>query len=135
MKYDILIVDDEEIIIKLVKHLVIKSGLHSNPKGFIGGIDALEYLNALNNSNTTQIILLDINMPNFDGWDFLGILEKSQINVPIHVIIITSSINKSDKEKASLFKMVSSYIEKPVSMQNMEQIKELKFLKSLSENY
>ncbi|MCH7396970.1 response regulator [Belliella sp. DSM 107340] len=133
MKYEILIVDDEKIIIKLVKHLVIKSELHQDPKGFLGGIEALNYLSELEDTSITQIILLDINMPDFDGWDFLDLLEKTQIRIPYHVIIITSSINKSDKQKANLYKCVSGYLEKPVSMENMEEIKNLSRLSNFFE--
>lgn len=128
MKYDILIVDDEDIIIKLVRHLLIKSGLHHDPKGFLSGQEALGYLNNQKDSNNPQIILLDINMPDFDGWDFLDFIPSMGLDFPVYVVIITSSINKSDRIKASQYGLVAGYIEKPVSMQNMEEIKALERL-------
>ncbi len=131
MKYEILIVDDEEIIIKLVRHLLIKSELHQEPKGFHTGHDALAYLKSKKDESATKIILLDINMPEFDGWDFLDMLPKLNLKFPVHVVIITSSINKSDRLKADSYEIVVGYIEKPVSMANMEEIRSLTKLSSL----
>ncbi|SNS69964.1 Response regulator receiver domain-containing protein [Belliella buryatensis] len=131
MKYDILIVDDEDIIIKLVRHLLVKSGLHQDPKGFLSGQDALSFLSDQKDSKEPQIILLDINMPEFDGWDFLETIPTMDLKFPIYVVIITSSINKSDRLKASQYDLVAGYIEKPVSMKNMEEIKALDRLASL----
>lgn len=131
MKYDILIVDDEEIIIKLVRHLILKSQLHEDPKGFLSGMEALNYLSSLNQNPVPQIVLLDINMPDLDGWDFLDLLVKSNFSEHVYVVIITSSINKSDKIKAEQYDIVAGYIEKPVSMKNMEEIRILKKLQSL----
>lgn len=131
MKYDILIVDDEDIIIRLVRHLIIKSNLHVNPKSFLSGQEALRYLSLLNENSIAQIILLDINMPDLDGWDFLDLLIKNNLTKHAYVVIITSSINKSDRLKAEKYDIVAGYIEKPVSMKNMEEIKILEKLKSL----
>ncbi|AFL85134.1 CheY-like receiver domain-containing protein [Belliella baltica DSM 15883] len=134
MRYEVIIVDDEDIIIKLVRHLIIKSDLHQDPKGFLSGQDALEHLSLLNETALPQIILLDINMPDLDGWDFLDFLMKSDLKKNIYVVIITSSINKSDKIKAETYDIVAGHIEKPVSMKNMEEIKNLKSLESLFHN-
>ncbi|GAB2635318.1 response regulator [Belliella aquatica] len=128
MKYDILIVDDEDIIIKLVRHLIVKSNLHGDPKAFLNGQDALEYLSSLKQNTTPQIVLLDINMPDLDGWDFLDLLIKSNFCEHVYVVIITSSINKSDRLRAEKYDIVAGYIEKPVSMNNMEEIKTLEKL-------
>lgn len=128
MKYDILIVDDEDIIIKLVRYLIVKSNLHVDPKAFLSAQDALDYLSTLGKNTTPQIVLLDINMPDLDGWDFLDLLIKSNYSEHVYVVIITSSINKSDRLRAEKYDIVAGYIEKPVSMNNMEEIKTLEKL-------
>ncbi len=66
----------------------------------------------------TTILLLDINMPVLSGWDVLEKFTQMPENIKKHftIYILTSSINKDDKDRAAANPLISAYIEKPMSI-------------------
>jgi len=81
-------------------------------------IKGFEYLaeKYVNTTNLT-VLLLDINMPIWTGWDFLDNFDKldDEIKRQIKIYILSSSIDANDKQRASGNKNVVDYIEKPLS--------------------
>lgn len=59
-----------------------------------------------------DLILLDINMPGMNGWDFLDELCKE--NIQLMVFMLSSSIDPKDFERAKRYEMVKDYIAKPL---------------------
>jgi CheY-like chemotaxis protein len=70
------------------------------------------------------VILLDLIMPDVDGWDFLEMFEnlKGLITREIPVFIITSSVDPKDKLKSERFSVVKGYYQKPLSPATLEAI-------------
>ena len=130
MKYQLIVIDDDYIILMLIKRLVIMSELHLAPISFLNGPDCLDHI-----SNTKDplpvVILLDINMPNFNGWDFLESLDQFAGKVRIHVVMITSSINTADKVKALTYNNVIGYYEKPLTLDTMKAIRSIDLISDL----
>jgi CheY-like chemotaxis protein len=80
-----------------------------------------------NSSTCPELILLDINMPVMDGFEFLKEFEKIQANKqPTYVILLTTSTNNKDIEKAKHFN-VMAYLEKPLTEEKLNQIIESNF--------
>ena len=71
-----------------------------------------------------QIILVDINMPILNGWDFLEAFEKMDADATknVRVYIYTSSIYYKDIEKAKNYKSVIKLITKPLSQEMIDEI-------------
>lgn len=120
-----MIVDDDEIVIALHKIIVEKSGLSPAPESFTGGKEALNYLEEQHQEGHSYLILLDINMPNMSGWDFLDIIQTKSISGHISVIMVTSSIDIKDKEMAEQYKHVIDFVEKPLNFDVCKRIKQL----------
>lgn len=84
---------------------------------------AIEFLKNLAANPETQpslfptVIFLDINMPILDGFQFLAELEKFDYEFVkrLRVIMLTSSINPADQEKALKSKLVSGFLHKPLT--------------------
>ena len=94
-------------------------------------VKAFEYIitEYLNSENLT-ILLLDINMPIWSGWDFLDNFEMldEKIKRQIKIYIISSSIDVSDKHRARQNKNVVDYIEKPLSEKTVFSMLEQKWM-------
>lgn len=121
MDYRVLIIDEHEIDLIILKRTVIKSGIHQNPWLFRSGQEALEHLAAKNIQHSPYLIFLDIHMPLFSGFDFLESLKTLKRNFPIYILIVTSSVEHSDREKSNQYDNVIGFIEKPYTVEEIKQ--------------
>jgi CheY-like chemotaxis protein len=90
------------------------------------GMEALEYLKSKNDTNNIQpeLIFLDINMPQMNGWEFLqeyNRLDKELQSGKI-IMMLTSSKNPDEVRRAMTFSVVSDYISKPLTKEILEDI-------------
>lgn len=115
----ICLIDDDP-----VNTLICSSLLHKLQPGYEVEVfqDASSALRRLAASPTwPELILLDLNMPDLDGWDFLDGLEA--LSRPDHqlppVFILTSSIRNSDRERAASIPAVCGYLPKPLTPQQI----------------
>lgn len=88
-----------------------------------GAVDYL-LLHKKSQQHLPDLILLDIYMPELDGWGFLMEFEKvkDQFIKRIKICIISSSSHPRDIERAKLFPEVSEYIQKPVTMDSLKKV-------------
>jgi CheY-like chemotaxis protein len=125
MNLKILIADDDEVAITIHKTFFRISGLELDPVCFSNGKEVLNYLETNQNYETDYLIFLDINMPVMDAWEFMDEVITHPFADRIYVILVTSSINNSDKEKAMTYKNTIDFIEKPINMNECKRIKSL----------
>lgn len=118
------IIDDDEILVMLVQMQMQKNGAFDSVETFCNGEDALTHLKAeiKANGSLPAFILLDLNMPIMDGWQFLE--EYVQLTLPkeIPVFIATSSIDPKDIEKAKEYTVVKGYVMKPIDQPKLNEI-------------
>lgn len=106
MKKTILIVDDEPTILKLLEFVLSKDYsivLKNN------GYEAIQWLEG---SNKPDLIILDVNMPYFNGPEFLKSIKISGLFSNIPVIVLTGA-NDTDKIRLELSFPVNEIIHKP----------------------
>jgi CheY-like chemotaxis protein len=125
-----LIVDDDEGVLFLHELMLEESNFAEEILPFNDARDALDYLEK-GNGNDHYIVFLDINMPKTNGWDFLNQLEHGRYDPKIYVIMVTSSINQSDRKRAEKFDHVVYYVEKPLDLDMCELLKKMESLKEL----
>ncbi|MCB7482363.1 response regulator [Christiangramia sediminis] len=125
MKKSIYVIDDDEIYQRIIKKLVARADVFQQASFYMNARKALHDLN-FTNSEMPSVILLDINMPVMDGWQFLKELEKSFPNLytQTKIFIVSSSIAYSDKEKINEFPMLSGFLSKPLSVEKLREIGE-----------
>jgi CheY-like chemotaxis protein len=128
MKLEVLIVDDSDVVLFLHTEILAFSELAKSPITATDGKKALEFINQNQNKDTHSLVFLDINMPIMDGWEFLEEIQTREDVNNIHVVMVTSSINSFDKNKASKYKQVIGFFEKPITFEDCLKIKAEKSL-------
>ena len=123
----ILLVDDDEInnfiSIKLIKKAVDNADIKACLNGKFA-IDELSEIQRQDPSKLPDYILLDINMPIMNGWEFLDEYKRIGID-PMgksKIFIISSSVFSNDISKARSYPLVKNFVSKPLSV---EKIKEM----------
>ena len=119
----VLIIDDDSIVLFIQEKMLKKYGVTDAPISFQYAREAIAFLKN-QKSEDIFLILLDINMPGMNGWDFLEEIKEMEISEKAYVFMVTSSIDNYDKEKAKKYKNVVCFIEKPISAENCITIKE-----------
>ncbi|TGD58840.1 response regulator [Flavobacterium humi] len=115
------ILDDDNIFIFVLMKLLAKNENFNRVLEFKNGKDLLETLTN-SEGNIPNVILLDINMPVLDGWQFLEKLEAMPNKDHFNVFIMTSSIDANDIEKSKLFSTVKDFISKPINKEKLDRL-------------
>lgn len=118
-----IIIDDDEIVTFLQRKIVSKTELDPEPYCFKDGQTALDFLMEEAAADISYLIMLDINMPKMDGWEFLQKLKDIPDNDRFYVVMVTSSIDRKDKRDAANDPHVVDFIEKPVSARHCSKLK------------
>lgn len=66
-----------------------------------------------------DLILLDLMMPEMDGWAVLAQLQKDEATSQIPVVVITAKSSESDREFGLNVAGVNAYLMKPVSAREL----------------
>ena len=128
MKFnDVFVVDDDKIFHFIIKKLLANNNIDVSPEFFENGLQALNGIKGKLDRGETppDLILLDINMPVLDGWQFLEeyIKLKDRLQKDIAIYIISSSDNTVDIDRAKDFKSeISDYYLKPVTVEAIKSI-------------
>lgn len=118
------IIDDDPIFVFGAKKIMELGKVCESFMVFSNGQEAINNLKAIIESNNElpDIILLDINMPIMDGWQFLDEFTKIPTEKEITIFITTSSIDPEDMNKAKTYERVSNYIVKPISTEKLNEL-------------
>ena len=120
------IIDDDPIFVFGAKRMMELADFCNGFMVFQDGRKALDGLSAIvaSGNNLPELILLDLNMPVMDGWQFLDEFTKIKIDKKITLYIVSSSIDNEDFNKAETYEVVSNYIVKPITMDALKDILE-----------
>ena len=117
--------DDDSIYVYGLKKLMSIKGINTNLSHFINGQEGINALKKANeNQQLPDIILLDINMPVMDGWEFMNEFAKlkPQLGKNITIYIVTPSLDLNDIHRAKSIPEVADYIFKPVKISQLTEI-------------
>ncbi|GAA0754417.1 response regulator [Psychroflexus lacisalsi] len=128
MNLEVLNVDDDKMVLFIHEKMMIHSEFSSSPKSFEDGYNTLTYISEHKSDDKKFVIFLDVNMPNLDGWDFMDELEKRELDGYCYIFVVTSSIDTSDKEKAATYDAAIGFVEKPLSIESLKNLKTTKEL-------
>ncbi|MEB2778297.1 response regulator [Algoriphagus sp. D3-2-R+10] len=124
MNKTVFIIDDDPLLRLIVEKMM---GKVYSPLVVIHCENGKVGLNKLKDhleASSKCIILLDLNMPVLDGWGFLDEIDSSQLSAyqNITLYILSSSIDKSDIERAKQYSCVKKFYHKPLNSNNIIEI-------------
>ena len=121
------IIEDDLITSKITELHLHQHGGFGKVKKFKNGQPALDALldAAAQPAQLPDLILLDLNMPVMDGWEFLDAFTAHSWRKPVAVCVLTSSIQPEDIEKARTYKEVKGYFSKPVDNRLLDRVVQL----------
>ena len=108
---NILCIEDEPEMIDLIRLILSRHGF--NVQGANGGREGLKKIS----ENSPDLVLLDLMMPDIDGWEVYQQLKADEKTSEIPVIVVTAKAQNIDKVLGLHIAKVDDYISKPFSPQ------------------
>lgn len=124
-KFNLLcIIDDDQLFRFGTKKLFQLKKYCNDFLIFKNGKEAYEYFSVALEENLPlpEVILLDINMPVMNGWQFLDSIVKVENANRLQILIVSSSVDYSDIQKAYNHPLVKEYITKPIDLKKLKKI-------------
>lgn len=119
MDPSICIIDDYNMNVILAKLIIRQEGSFKNVTSYTEAEEAFNYLmkNQNNEELLPDVILLDLNMPFMDGWQFLDKFDEvsNSLKKNILIFILSSSIDPHDYERSKKYASVKDFFSKPLS--------------------
>ncbi|WP_396182755.1 response regulator [Flavobacterium sp.] len=134
MLKSILCVDDDPITLMLCKKVIVKAEFSEEIIFANNGQEAYDLYQSFVVKKDRdaifqfpQLIFLDLNMPVMNGWEFLDLFKDNLLNEfsQTKVIILSSTIDPSDYQKAKQYQMVSHFLSKPITVEMLQNLKPL----------
>ena len=134
----VLCIDDDSISLTISKLLLKRTGFAEQVFTAIDGSDALVFFethfaeNKHPQETAPNLILLDINMPVMNGWEFLdAYIAKYADKLPnTKVVILSSTIDPEDLLHSKEYDVVAQFVSKPLSVENLAELKDDEFVKN-----
>ncbi len=124
----IIMVDDDDATNFIHKRVIQKSEIEVDVLVRNKGSEVLQYLKEVYDKHTMSeikkgIILLDLNMPGMDGWDFIKEFKKlpGPLRNKFFIVMLTSSFSPKDKDHATANSEIDFFIKKPLTLEEFEK--------------
>ncbi|MDB5273941.1 MAG: hypothetical protein JWO58_2308 [Chitinophagaceae bacterium] len=127
----VLLVDDDNVTNFLNRKVIEKADIANRIEVKLNGQEALDYLSSQAKGDTTQpcLIILDINMPIMDGWEFIEAYNKqdAQSNKKTNIVMLSTSSNPDDKKRAENLPIIAAFKNKPLTFEILDDIMKTHF--------
>lgn len=120
----ILLIDDDEATNNLSKMIFSRLDLCDKIEVAENGKEGIDYISNCTEDDLPDLILLDINMPLMNGFEFLEEYQKlpEDRKNSVTLLMLTTSQNPDDMARANSFKELAGFINKPMTKGRVEEI-------------
>lgn len=116
---DIILIDDSAFDLFIYEKLLIKSGITRTVKTFNSAREALKFLISEESALPQTVILLDLQMPDMNGFDFIDAYAQvpEGLKNKIQIFMLSSTIDSRDIEKARSSPYIIDLLPKPLEIE------------------
>ncbi len=117
----VLIVDDNLVDTRIQKRVLKRCSRFGSINSVSNGLEALELFRKSKKCNNLPgfppvLVLLDVNMPVLDGFEFVERLsEEREIDANYKIVMLTSSNAEADRRRADQFDCIDLFLVKPLT--------------------
>ena len=116
----IVIFEDNPADVMLIKRSLANAGIPFAATVIDNGGTALRYVSACSASHRPDLILIDLNLPEYDGFEIVEVIGRNPALSDVPFAILTSSVSDRDRDRAK--KMgVAQFVSKPSDIDDFLQ--------------
>jgi len=122
MNYSFIVIDDGELDCFIVKRIIKLAFPNADITTFTDASPALENMRTkLTDDKHCALVLLDLNMPVMNGFQFLDEFEKLPLDIKrgYMINVLSSTKNQTDINQLAKYKSINSFIEKPLNKEKV----------------
>jgi two-component system, chemotaxis family, chemotaxis protein CheY len=123
MMQQVFVIDDDHLSIYLTRFVLQQAAFAETIQTYQ---EARLALSDILTGSLPEVIFLDLNMPEMDGWAFLEALQnrEQELSGRIKIYMLTSSVDPLDQEKAARYPLVAGFLLKPLDAQVATRLKQ-----------
>ncbi|HER41228.1 MAG TPA: response regulator [Salinimicrobium catena] len=130
-----IILAEDDVIMARLQRFSLEKLISGAPVMCKNGKEAIDFLDAEKEELEGALVILDLNMPVMNGWDFLEACQDRPYSEKLQVVVVTSSLFREDQERAAEYEQVIGYYTKPVSPKKFKEILELPEVAEIFDRY
>jgi two-component system, NarL family, nitrate/nitrite response regulator NarL len=121
------LIDDSDIDLFIQRRFLEVYNFSNQLFSYKSASEALNWLRNINGDTVPDIIFLDLNMPETDGFMFLKSFEDlpSKVREKVKIVVLTSSNSLKDRQQVFESKNVIQFITKPIKQSDIEDLQRL----------
>lgn len=123
---ELIVIDDDPINNFICKKMIEELADDVVIKSFESAEAGLAYLVEVSERSAAypSHIMLDLNMPQYNGWQFLSDYQRLNLHIKhhAHVYVVSSTILKDEIERARKLSFVTDFISKPLTLYKLKKL-------------
>jgi CheY-like chemotaxis protein len=121
------LIDDSDIDLFIQKRFLEVYQFSKKLTSYRSAEEALEKLSSAREQTAPDVIFLDLNMPNVDGFGFLEGFKAlpDEVRGKSKIVVLTSSNSQKDRALAFSYQNVVHFVTKPLKQSDIEDLKKL----------